>query len=164
MKKLAAVLLLFLLGADIAAKYLSLEYVPSMMPKIFGYPYGGIPVFSFFDVTFSLNTVFNSGSAWGFFQGNPGVLFAIRAVIIAGLIAYLTFFNRGKTASFPLWVVVVGAIGNGIDYIVYGQVVDFFHFCFWGASFPIFNLADSYITLGVLSLFFFSRSAKLQPS
>jgi signal peptidase II len=55
---------------------------------------------------------------------------------------------------------VTGAIGNGIDYLAYGHVIDFFHFCFWGYSFAIFNLADSYITLGVFALLFLSRFAK----
>jgi signal peptidase II len=106
----------------------------------------------------------NSGSAWGFFQGHPGILFGIRIAIIGGLIGYLSFFTRGKASNFPLWLVVVGAIGNGIDYLVYGHVIDFFHFCFWGTSFPIFNLADCYISIGVLFLLLFSRSAALRPS
>jgi lipoprotein signal peptidase len=161
MKK-AIVFFLLLLGLDVAAKLLSLEFIPSMIPKIFGYPYGGIPIFNCLGITFSLNTVVNSGAAWGFFQGHSGLLFMVRTVIVAGLIGYLIFFNRGKTAAFPLWLVVIGAIGNGIDYLAYGHVIDFFHFCFWGTSFPIFNLADCYITIGVLSLFLFSRPAQLR--
>ncbi len=163
MKK-AVLFFLLLLGADVAAKYLALHHVPAILPKFFGYPYGGIPIFSLSGITFSLNTIVNSGSAWGFFQGHPGILFAIRMAIIGGLIGYLSFFTHRKAANLPLWLVVVGAIGNGIDYLVYGHVIDFFHFCFWGISFPIFNLADSYISIGVLFLLLFSRTAALRSS
>jgi signal peptidase II len=162
--KKAVLFFLLLLGADVAAKYFALHHVPAILPKFFGYPYGGVPIFSWIGVTFSLNTIVNSGSAWGFFQGHPGILFSIRIAIIGGLIGYLSFFTRGKVANLPLWLVVVGAIGNGIDYIVYGHVIDFFHFCFWGTSFPIFNLADCYITIGVLFLLLVSRSTALRPS
>ena len=165
MKK-AVLFFLILLGADVAVKILSLHFVPSMAPKFFGYPYGGIPIFTCGGITFSLNTIVNSGAAWGVFQGHPGLLFMVRAAIVAGLISYLLFFNRGKSPTvslWPLWLVVVGAIGNGIDYLVYGHVIDFFHFCFWGTSFPIFNLADCYITIGVLSLLLFSQRVQTKP-
>jgi signal peptidase II len=158
-----------LLGFDIASKVLANVFVPAMLPKIFGYPYGGIPIFEISGVSFSLNTVVNSGAAWGIFQGHSGFLFLLRTLIIGALIAYLLFFNKGKSPSkpngtppLPLWLIVTGAIGNGIDYLTYGHVIDFFHFCFWGHSFAIFNLADCYITFGVFGLLLLSRSAKFR--
>jgi len=153
---------LSLLGLDILSKVLANAYVPASLPKIFGYPYGGIGIFDWFGVSFSLNTVVNSGAAWGFFQGHSGLLFLLRSLIIGGLIVYLVFFNKGKTPAFPMWLVITGAVGNGIDYLVYGHVIDFFHFCFWGHSFAIFNLADCYISLGVLGLLALSSAAKFR--
>ncbi len=151
-----------LLGLDIVSKVLANSFVPAMLPKIFGYPYGGISLFDVSGVSFSLNTVVNSGAAWGIFQGHSGLLFLLRSLIISGLIAYLLFFNKGKTPALPLWLIVIGAVGNGIDYLVYGHVIDFFHFCFWGRSFAIFNLADCYITFGVVGGLLLSRSAKFR--
>ncbi len=151
-----------LLGLDIGSKIAALSYIPSMLPKLFGYPYGGISIFEGLGITFSLNTIVNTGAAWGVFQGHSGLLFFLRMAIVIGLISYLLFFNRGRTPSFPLWLIVTGAIGNGLDYLAYGYVIDFFHFCFWGTSFPIFNLADCYITIGVIFLFLISRAAKLR--
>jgi len=151
-----------LLGADLISKALASAYIAPMLPKIFGYPFGGVAIFEVFGISFSLNTVVNSGAAWGFFQGYSGLLFLIRALIIGGLIVHLIFFNKGKTPAFPLWLIVTGAIGNGIDYLVYGHVIDFFHFCFWGHSFAIFNLADCYISLGVIGTLLYSRLAKVR--
>ena len=155
----------FLLALDVSSKILALKWVPSMLPKVFGYPYGGISLFDCKGLSFSLNTVVNTGAAWGIFQGHSGVLFLIRMAIVAALISYLLFLNKKEKApSLPLWLIVTGAIGNGIDYIAYGHVIDFFHFCFWGYSFPIFNLADCYITIGVATLLLVSRAAKLRPT
>ena len=78
--------------------------------------------------------------------------------MLAGLVAY-----GWKERNVWLGLIAVGALGNIVDYSLYGHVIDFFHFTFWGYSFPVFNWADSYITVG---LFFFlllsSRGKRLQ--
>lgn len=155
-----ALLLICLLGLDFASKSYALQSIPPLMGWM--YPFGGIPVFSLLGVTFSLNTVFNTGAAWGMFAGHSSLLFTIRAAIISGLILYLLFFPQKKSPKFPLWLIVTGAVGNAIDYWRFGHVIDFFHFTFWGHTFPIFNFADSYITIGVLSLFLFSYKKQIQ--
>ncbi|MBM3183880.1 MAG: signal peptidase II [Chlamydiae bacterium] len=115
------------------------------------YPFGGIGVFSdFFGISFSLNQVGNTGAAWGLFPEHPTLLFLLRIAIIAVLVGYLIF--KRSNHSFPLWLIATGAIGNVLDYVIYRHVIDFFHFNFWGYSFPVFNFADSYITIGVLLL------------
>lgn len=144
-------LLLFLLGLDLLTKLCALHYIP---PLGYGsYPFGGIPVFSFGGITFSLNYIVNTGAAWGVFAAYSGWLFLCRM----GIILALVFFVPKK---FPVWLVVTGAIGNVIDYFLYGHVIDFLHFTFWGYSFPIFNVADSCISLGILSLLLYPRKAK----
>lgn len=158
--KWAALLLVCLLGLDFVSKDFALQSIPPLMDRT--YPFGGIPVFSLLGVTFSLNTVVNTGAAWGMFAGHSALLFTIRAAIISGLILYLLFFPQKKSPIFPLWVIVTGAVGNAIDYWRFGHVIDFFHFTFWGHTFPIFNFADSYITIGVLSLFLFSYKKQIQ--
>jgi signal peptidase II len=155
------VFLALLLGLDVVSKIVALEQIPPM--TIGAYPYGGIGVFAnFLGVSFSLNTIVNTGAAWGLFAGHSGLLFGIRTAVILGLVGYLFWSKRRESPTIPLALVVVGAVGNAIDYMLYGHVVDFFHFVFWGSSFPIFNLADSYITLGVLGLLFLKRTAQKQ--
>jgi signal peptidase II len=113
-------------------------------------------LFSVCGVTLSFDRVVNTGIAWGFMSGHPGLLFILRGLIIVGLVGYIL----RKRSSWPLYLILAGAIGNVIDYCLYGHVIDFIHFNFWGNTYGIFNIADSYITIGCLSLFVFSKYAK----
>lgn len=141
---------------DVVSKMLAMHWVA---PLQWGsYPFGGVPLFSdFLGISFSLNTIVNTGAAWGLFAGYPGLLFGFRVVLVLGLGIYLYLFHRPMIRMASLWLVAVGAIGNAVDYLLYGHVIDFFHFVFWGYSFPIFNMADAYITLGVAGMLFTSR-------
>lgn len=151
----------FLLALDIVSKKLTIACIPLL--RGMQYPFGGIPLFDTPFMTFSLNYVVNTGAAWGIFPGYSGLLFTLRALIILALIGYLLFFYQKKGAA-PLWLIVTGAIGNALDYLFYGHVIDFFHATFFRWSFPIFNLADSYITLGVMALLFLKREEKKELS
>jgi len=53
---------------------------------------------------------------------------------------------------FPFALILTGAVGNVLDYFVYGHVIDMLHFVLWTYDFPVFNIADSLITLGVAGL------------
>lgn len=136
---------------DFVTKLYATLKIPYLDPAEGFYPFGGVPLFFSSAVTFSLNTVTNTGAAWGLFPGRSGALFALRLAIIGGL--FLHLWLSKERVKWPLWLIVTGAVGNVIDYIVYGHVIDFFHWTFWGYSFPIFNFADVYISLGVAALF-----------
>lgn len=141
----------FLLFLDAATKAIAIHFIP---PICLGhYPFGGISIFSVGGITFSLNYIINTGAAWGLFAGHPGLLFAIRTLIILSL---LFFIPKRR----PIWLIVTGALGNVIDYCLYGHVIDFFHFTFWGYEFPLFNIADSCITIGVLLLLVLPRKTQ----
>lgn len=114
-----------------------------------------VPIAAVGGVTFSLDYVINTGAAWGMFAGYAGWLVLLRAAIIAGLLIY-------GMKGWQMKLIVTGAIGNVIDYCLYGHVVDFFHFTFWGYEFPVFNVADSCITIGVLALFLFAPKPKAE--
>ncbi len=122
-----------------------------------GYPFGGVPLFSLGPITGSLNLVANTGAAFSLLSGHSTLLFVIRMLLIAGLVTYLCVTKEHR---FSWWLVVVGALGNVLDFCVYGYVVDFLHVAFWGKSFPIFNLADCWITFGVMGLLWTSRNKK----
>lgn len=121
----------------------------SKVGALFWLPASGLFLFKSKALTFSLDLVFNTGAAWGFFPGHPKLLFFLRSAIIAGLFLYML---QKKCRAFPLWLLLTGAVGNIVDYMLYGHVVDFLHFRFFGHSFPVFNLADSYISIAFFLL------------
>ena len=145
---------LIILILDQLMKGLVHAYIPVIEYQHYLYPYGGIGVFkNIAGIEFSINHMTNYGAAWGLLSHYQHFLMVLRIGLIAGLIAYLIVYNREGSWRFPLILIISGAIGNVIDYFVYGHVVDMFHFVFWGYDFPVFNLADSAISAGIALLF-----------
>ena len=109
-------------------------------------------VTSFFNVV----RVHNSGAAFSFLAGASGWqrwFFTVIGVLAATLILWLLKSHSGqKLFSFAMACILGGAIGNVIDRVLYGYVVDFldFHWRTW--HFPAFNVADSAITVGAACL------------
>ena len=99
---------------------------------------------------FNIIVVHNEGAAWGILSGNQIGLIILSVLLFAFLVWY---FVKEKKKS---WLLVVsmafiygGCIGNLFDRIVFGYVRDFIQFAFW-QSFPIFNFADVFLTVGVI--------------
>jgi signal peptidase II len=107
------------------------------------------------DGFFNLTYVRNTGAAFGIFAGSAEMfrrpfLIAVSVVAIGFIVAMLK-----RLAEKATWLITAlafilgGAIGNLIDRVIYGEVIDFLD-CFWGDyHWPAFNLADSFITVGV---------------
>jgi signal peptidase II len=100
----------------------------------------------------------NAGAAFSFLGDASGWqrwFFTAIATIASGVIVTLLHRHRNhKLLAFALSMILGGALGNLIDRLQHGFVVDFLHF-HWGLhSFPVFNLADSAITLGAGLLIF----------
>lgn len=105
---------------------------------------------------FYLTHVRNTGGAFGMFAGSPSELrltfFVGVSVIAMGII--VSFYRKlapgDWLAAGALGLILGGASGNLLDRLVYGEVIDFLHFRLWGGySWPDFNLADSFIVVGV---------------
>lgn len=96
----------------------------------------------------SLFYIQNRGAAWGIFEGRM-IFFYIITVFVVGYLIYM--FHKEKTDSKLVGVsfslILSGAIGNFIDRLVNGFVVDMFRLDF--INFPIFNVADMCLTIGV---------------
>ena len=91
----------------------------------------------------------NTGAAWSIFSGSVIALSVITFLAIALIIIY-AIFSKSNSALFfvSLSLILGGAIGNLIDRLILGYVRDFIQFDFW-QTFPIFNLADTFLTLSV---------------
>lgn len=143
-------LALFILLLDQGSKYLVHLYIPPMVHEAQWYPYNGIGLFeNLFGVEFSLVHATNTGAAWGLFSDFQNYLVAFRVVFITVLFLYLVRYNKNPALKIPLTLIIAGAIGNIVDYVVYGHVIDMFHFVFWNHHYPVFNIADSAICAGV---------------
>lgn len=97
---------------------------------------------------FSLFYIQNKGAAWGIFEGKM-IFFYIITVLVVGYLVY-TFHKypiKSKLVGYSFSLILAGAIGNFIDRLLNGFVVDMFRLDF--INFPIFNVADVCLTIGV---------------
>lgn len=141
-----------IIGLDALTKWWVHTFIPLMNWSL-SYPYGGIGVFKdFFGTQFSIVHETNKGAAWGSFSEYQHILLWLRIVLIVGLFFYILFYNRKGNSLSPLTFIIAGAIGNVIDFFFYGHVVDMLYLKFDSYSYPVFNLADSAILLGVVWL------------
>lgn len=102
---------------------------------------------------FSFTLVYNTGAAWGIFAGKDWLLVTIS--LIAGIALSAFLFWRYKSLSFlsrlSIILLIPGAFGNLIDRAFYPHgVIDFLQFTF--IDFPVFNLADAFLVIGVVIL------------
>jgi signal peptidase II len=118
------------------------------------------------DKFFYLSHYENPGIAWSLFQN--GRLIVIPLVIIVSVfLVYLMqkVNNRFLKTSFAF--ILSGALGNLIDRVIKGSVTDFFEFHFGSYIYPIFNMADIFVVVGVGVLLFYVivivRKSRLTP-
>ncbi|MCI2894243.1 signal peptidase II [Staphylococcus hominis] len=93
----------------------------------------------------------NNGAAWGILSGKMGFFYIITLIILAVLIIFYikeTKYNAFMQVAISL--LFAGALGNFIDRLFNGEVVDFIDTNIFGYDFPIFNIADSSLTIGVI--------------
>jgi signal peptidase II len=98
---------------------------------------------------FHITYVQNKGAAWGSFSGRRIFLLAVTVIVAVFVVwAYLKLAKASARSFTPLRISLVvlfaGAIGNMIDRVARGYVVDMFDFCL--INFPVFNVADIYVT------------------
>ena len=109
-------------------------------------------VTSFFNVV----RVHNTGAAFSFLAGAAGWqrwFFVVLGVVAAGFIVWMLRSHPAqKLFCFAVTMIMGGALGNVIDRLLHGYVVDFIQVHWRGSYFPSFNLADSAITLGAVLL------------
>lgn len=138
---ISSLLLIFL---DQITKYAAVIHLKNQKP------------FILWDGVFELRYLENRGAAFGILQ-NQQTLFILATIVILVVIAYI-YLKRLPNERHFLWLNIIavlffaGAIGNFIDRLVQNYVVDFFYFIL--IDFPIFNVADIYVTVAAFLLIF----------
>lgn len=112
--------------------------------------YGTIKIIpGFFNITYVRNT----GAAFSILEDSR--IFFIVITFIALIVIYLFLLKDkvlNKYQTFLYSMLIGGIVGNLVDRIIYGYVVDFLSFNIFGYSFPVFNIADSFIVISVILL------------
>ena len=132
--KEAFLISIIVVALDQITKYLAINYIN---------PYDSIKILPFLHLVL----VTNKGAAFGMFK-HIGSSFFIAASVIA-IIFVIYLLIRGKEDHLGLSLILGGAIGNLIDRILYGSVVDFIDLSIGKYHWPAFNIADSALSVGV---------------
>lgn len=109
------------------------------------------------DNFFYITYVKNEGAAWSILSGNRFFLIAISIVALI-FISNCVFREQNitKLEGFSYGILLGGIVGNLFDRIVYGYVIDFLDFNIFGYNYPVFNIADCFIVIGVLIMIILS--------
>ena len=145
MMRLGLLLAAVLLAADQASKYWVLEVLD--LPNL-----RSVPLFEAGPVGLNLTMVWNRGVTFGLLSGDGPLNHIILAVVAAAIAGFLLRWMakaETRTVAAALGAVVGGAIGNVIDRLRFGAVVDFVDAYGWGWHWYVFNIADAGIVCGV---------------
>lgn len=96
----------------------------------------------------SLTNLRNIGAAWSILEGQQWFFIIVSIIAIVLILFFLWRYRSNWKFSWPLVLVLAGTIGNFIDRLKMGYVVDMFQLDF--INFPIFNIADMCLTIGVV--------------
>lgn len=112
---------------------------------------------NFFYLTYTHNT----GAAFSILTGQRILLILIAVIILVLIFNYLIKNKvEGKLDRLVFSLIIGGSLGNLIDRIIRGYVVDFIEVKIFGYNFPIFNLADTFIVIGVFLLLIITITRK----
>lgn len=150
--------LILLFSTISSAKYIAADQVSKYFAKNFLLGQNGyfFEVTSFFDLVYS----WNYGISFGFFSEHRNYannVFILLNSIITIYIWYLAFTSRSYKYYVGYVLILGGALGNLVDRLVHGAVFDFLYFHIGKYGFAAFNLADSFIFLGVLVVLYAHR-------
>ncbi len=142
MKKLKAIY--YVIYTAVILGGIGLDQLSKLLAVKFLQPVSTVPIWS---GVLHLTYVENKGAAFGMLADHRWVFMTVSTVAIIGIALYLySGANTGKLFTSALMLIVSGGIGNMIDRVVLGYVVDFIDFTL--IDFAVFNIADSFVCIG----------------
>lgn len=140
-----------MLQVFIVAFIVVLDQVTKYLAKTYLKPVGSIPLIQ---NVFHFTYVENRGAAFGILQ-NQRWLFIVLTVVVSAVIVYYLFTRSQESIvlTIALSMILGGAIGNLIDRLRLGYVVDMLHFVL--IDYPVFNVADSFVVIGTILLAYY---------
>ena len=134
------IIFIFLVSFDLVSKIIVFNYIDI---------YDFIPVLFFLEITH----IHNFGVSFGLLSGiiASWTLICI-GLLVVGFISYLMINSEDSLEKWGLFIIISGAMSNIIDRIINGYVTDFIYFYIGNFSWPAFNFADIYISIGILMI------------
>lgn len=129
---------------DQITKYLAIKFLS---------PDGMIKLLPFLNLVY----VENTGTAFGMFKFLGSGFFIIIALVVTGILVYMYFKDTQNWFIYSL--IIAGALGNIVDRLIYGYVIDFIDLHLKNLHWPAFNVADSAISIGIV-LFLYKNLKK----
>ena len=99
---------------------------------------------------FYITKVYNEGASWSILWGMRILLILIGIIVLIGLFYYQRKFKENKRNILAFSLLYAGIIGNLLDRIIYGYVIDFIDFKIFNYDYPVFNIADMCIVFGII--------------
>lgn len=131
--------------AAVAIAVLAIDQVSKALVRATVAPDASVPLI---DGVFELTYVRNMGAAFGLFPGRQPVFMLVSVAVVCAIAVY---WRRARPTEWPvaisLGLILGGAVGNLIDRAAIGKVTDFFYLSL--IDFPVFNVADAAIVVGV---------------
>lgn len=114
---------------------------------------------------FYITHVHNKGAAWSILEDHRILLLIITVIALYLINKFMNKEKIDNKESIAYGMIIGGIIGNLFDRIIYHEVIDFIDFRIFGYNYPVFNLADTFIVIGVILLIiFYLRSEYLERS
>ena len=132
---LSIVLVIVLLGIDLLLKYLVSTYLTTV---------------NIIDNFFSLTYVLNDGAAFSLFASRTYLLILIALICLFFIIYELKNNLNDRVLSIGYSLVLAGLLGNFLDRLIDGYIIDYLSFKILGYNYPIFNFADILIVVGII--------------
>ena len=101
---------------------------------------------------FYIRYINNKGASWGILENNRILLIGLSIIAIIMIIRYSYFFKKTKLNTYGFGLLLGGILGNLSDRLIFGYVKDFLDFIIFKYDFPVFNIADICIVIGVALL------------
>lgn len=103
------------------------------------------------DQVFYITSHRNTGAAWGILEGRMWFFYIITVVFVGFILFYMQRYAKtDKLLGVSLGLILGGAIGNFIDRVFRQEVVDFIHVYIFSYNYPVFNIADAALCIGVV--------------
>lgn len=101
---------------------------------------------------FYIRYINNKGASWGILENNRILLIGLSIIAIIMIIRYSYSFKKTKLNTYGFGLLLGGILGNLSDRLIFGYVKDFLDFIIFKYDFPVFNIADISIVIGVVLL------------